>query len=72
MLRRQNHIGRATQSIWTRCNHLNKLVIAVINIPPRKMGPEISEVLVLGATDLQGVPIYLMPEREVALGSQIF
>lgn len=52
---------------------LGRLVIAVVNFPPKKMGPEVSEVLILGvnAPDGSGV-IHLQPESEVALGSRVY
>lgn len=47
------------------------LVVAVVNFPPRRIGPVSSEVLVLGALDdAQGV-ILLRPDRDVAVGSRI-
>jgi tRNA-binding protein len=47
------------------------LVVAVVNFPPRQVGPVRSEVLVLGALDdAQGV-ILLRPDREVELGDRI-
>jgi tRNA-binding protein len=47
------------------------LVVAVVNFPPKQIGPVRSEVLVLGAmSDEQGV-ILLRPDREVALGDRI-
>ena len=48
-----------------------RLVVAVVNFPPKQIGPVRSEVLVLGAlSDEQGV-ILLRPDREVALGDRI-
>jgi tRNA-binding protein len=47
------------------------LVVAVVNFPPKQIGPVRSEVLVLGAmSEEQGV-ILLRPDREVALGDRI-
>ena len=46
-------------------------VAAVVNFPPRQIGPFMSEVLVLGAlSDEHGV-VLLAPDREVALGDRI-
>lgn len=48
-----------------------RLVVAVVNFPPRRIGPFSSEVLVLGAlTERQGV-VLLGPDREVELGARI-
>jgi tRNA-binding protein len=47
------------------------LVVAVVNFPPRRIGPFSSEVLVLGALDdTQGV-VLLRPDRGAAIGSRI-
>jgi tRNA-binding protein len=47
------------------------LVVAVVNFPPKQIGPFLSECLVIGAVDpTQGV-ILLRPDREVALGDRI-
>ena len=40
-------------------------VIAVVNFPPKRIGPVVSEVLVLGAYDAQGDVILLAPDRPV-------
>ncbi|CAN5408287.1 tRNA-binding protein [soil metagenome] len=47
------------------------LVVAVVNFPPRQIGPVRSEVLVLGAlNDSEGV-ILLRPDREAEPGDRI-
>lgn len=51
---------------------LGKQVIGVINFAPKQMGPEISEVLILGVSDPEGKTIFLEPEKDVDLGVQVF
>ncbi len=46
-------------------------VVAVVNFPPRQIGPVRSEVLVLGASDEQGDIILLAPDTDVPLGARI-
>ena len=46
-------------------------VIAVVNFPPRQIGPFLSEVLVLGAVDDAKGVILLRPDEDVALGDRI-
>jgi tRNA-binding protein len=46
-------------------------VVAVVNFPPRRIGPFLSEVLVLGATDEEGRVILVRPDHEVPLGARI-
>ena len=48
-----------------------RLVVAVVNFPPRQIGPVRSEVLCLGASDEEGRVILLAPDTEVPLGSRI-
>lgn len=49
-----------------------KLVIAVMNFPPRQIGPVLSEVLVLGVPDANGGVVLLEPSYEVPLGGRVF
>src|SRR5689334_8540038 len=48
-----------------------RLVVAVVNFPPRQIGPVRSEVLTLGASDEAGNVILLEPRSDVPLGSRI-
>lgn len=47
------------------------LVVAVVNFPPRRIGPFSSEVLVLGALDDELGVVLLRPDRDAAVGSRI-
>jgi tRNA-binding protein len=51
---------------------IGRQVLAVVNFAPRKMGPEISEVLTLGVPGEQGATIYVTPQQEVELGAALF
>src|SRR5690349_24877539 len=48
-----------------------RLVVGVVNFPPRQIGPVRSEVLVLGASDEAGNVILLRPSSDVPLGARI-
>ena len=48
-----------------------RLVVAVVNFPPRQIGPFMSEVLTVGAADKDGRIILLRPDADVPLGSRI-
>ncbi len=48
-----------------------RLVVGVVNFPPRRIGPFSSEVLVLGALDDEKGVILLRPDTDVALGDRI-
>jgi tRNA-binding protein len=47
------------------------LVTAVVNFPPKRIGPFVSEVLVLGALDPQLGVVLLRPDRDAAPGDRI-
>ena len=49
-----------------------RLVIAVLNFPPRQIGPIRSEVLVLGVPDPDGAVVLLEPRIDVPLGGRVF
>jgi tRNA-binding protein len=46
-------------------------VVAVVNFEPKRIGPFLSEVLVLGALDDKRGVVLLAPDEEVALGDRI-
>jgi tRNA-binding protein len=57
---------------YTKEDLLNRLVIAVVNFPPKQIGPFMSEVLTLGVPDAEGAVVLLAPERDVPLGGRLF
>jgi tRNA-binding protein len=57
--------------LYTCADLVGRLVVAVVNFPPRQVGPVRSEVLVLGAYDERGAVVLLAPDREVQLGASI-
>jgi tRNA-binding protein len=48
-----------------------RLVVAVVNFPPKRIGPFLSEVLVLGALDDTKGVVLLAPDAEVEPGDRI-
>jgi tRNA-binding protein len=58
-------------SEYTREQLEGRLVVAVVNFPPRQIGPFMSEVLCLGAPDADGRVILLAPDDDVPLGARI-
>ena len=50
---------------------VGRRVVAVVNFPPKQIGPFVSEVLVLGAYTDAGEVVLLRPDSEVAPGSRI-
>ena len=57
---------------YTKDELTGRLVAAVINFPPKKMGPETSEVLILGALNERSEVIFLTPESSVETGQAVF
>jgi tRNA-binding protein len=57
---------------YTREELEGRLIVAVVNFPPRQIGPVMSEVLVLGVPDDEGRVILLNPDAEVPLGGRMF
>ena len=49
-----------------------KEVICVVNFGDKKMGPEVSQVLVLGVPNAAGETVFLRPDTDVALGVTVF
>jgi tRNA-binding protein len=51
---------------------IGRLVLAVVNFPPRQIGPFMSEVLTLGVPDDAGAVVLVVPDRDVPLGGRVF
>ena len=49
-----------------------KLVVGVVNFPPRQIGPFVSEVLTLGVPDEAGAVVLIHPGKDVPLGGRLF
>ena len=67
-------VKRSSAQITDRYNPaalMGRLVVAVVNFPPKRIGPFVSEVLVLGAYGEGGEVILLRPDFEVSPGARI-
>jgi tRNA-binding protein len=56
---------------YDRAELEDTLVVAVVNFPPRQIGPFFSEVLVLGALDDERGVVLLRPDRGAEPGTRI-
>ena len=49
-----------------------RLVLAVVNLAPRRIGPFTSEVLVLGVPDESGEVVLIAPDADVPVGGRLY
>ncbi len=57
---------------YTRQELEGRLVLAVVNFPPRQIGPFMSQVLTLGVPDADGAVVLITPDKRVPLGGRLF
>ncbi len=50
----------------------DKLVLGVVNFPPRQIGQAVSEVLTLGVPDQNGECILITPDKNISLGGKLY
>jgi tRNA-binding protein len=72
-----SEIGTRRSSAQITVNHspeelVGSLVMAVVNFPPRQIGPFISEVLTLGVPDTNGDVMLIRPDRDVPVGGRLY
>ena len=51
---------------------LGKKVVGLVNIPPRQIGKNMSEFLVLGVPDAEGEAVLLSPDMDAPLGGKLY
>jgi tRNA-binding protein len=56
---------------YTPDDLIRRQVLAVVNFPPRQIGPVKSEVLTLGLSDDTGDVVLIAPERQVPNGARM-
>ena len=69
-------IGRKKSSaqittLYTLETLVGRQVIAVVNFPPRQIGPFMSEVLTLGVNDAAGAIVLVAPDQPAPDGSRL-
>jgi tRNA-binding protein len=58
--------------LYARDALIGRQVACVVNLPPRRIGPFLSEVLTLGFPDEGGRMALVVPERSVPNGERLF
>ena len=61
----------AIRDLYTKEEISNRLVVAVVNFPPKQIATHISEVLVLAGVNPDGSMRLLQPDDEVQLGARV-
>jgi tRNA-binding protein len=56
---------------YTPASLVGRQIVAVVNFPPKRIGPFSSEVLVLGLADANGDVVLLAPDRPVPNGGRM-
>ena len=69
-------IGERKSSAHIAANYrpeelVGRMVLAVVNFPPRQIGPVRSEVLTLGVADAAGAVVLIGPDVDVPLGARL-
>lgn len=60
-------------ALYTKEDLVGRLVLGVVNFPPRQVGPFVSEVLTLGVPDKDGNVILIVPDNNTAVvGGKLF
>ncbi len=59
-------------ALYSKADLHGRLVMAVVNFPPKQIGPYMSEVLTLGVPNPGGAVVLLTPERDVEVGVRMF
>jgi len=49
-----------------------RLILGVVNLPPRQIGSAVSEVLTLGVPDEDGECVLIKPDKEIKLGGKLY
>jgi tRNA-binding protein len=68
---KKSTLARVTN--YSKDQLLGKLIVGVVNLPPKKIGHETSEALLLGTPDRNGDCVLISPDSEKALvGERVY
>jgi len=66
------HSSAQLVDLYTKEELEGKLVLGVVNLEPRQMGPFVSEVLTLGVPDDNHRCILVVPNKKASLGAKLY
>ncbi len=58
-------------TLYTKADLLGRLILGVLNFPPKRIGPVLSEFLLTGFARDDGAIVLAIPERDVPLGARL-
>jgi tRNA-binding protein len=58
-------------ALYTKKDLVGRLIVGVVNFPPKQIGPMLSEFLLTGFYRADGEVVLAVPEREVPLGAKL-
>ncbi|MEX0616847.1 MAG: tRNA-binding protein [Candidatus Woykebacteria bacterium] len=58
--------------LYDKKNLEGSYILGVVNIPPKQIGPFVSECLTLGIPNKEGGVVLVRPDKEAKLGSKLF
>lgn len=64
-------IAQLTQN-YSKEELLHKLIVGLVNLPPRQIGPAVSEALTLGLPDENNHCILIAPSADMPLGGRLY
>ncbi|MCH8821197.1 tRNA-binding protein [Patescibacteria group bacterium] len=50
----------------------NTFVLGVVNLPPKQIGPTVSECLTIGVPDEEGKVVLVRPDKSAKIGGKLF
>lgn len=57
--------------LYSKEDLINKLIIGVVNFPPKQIGPFISECLITGFTQADGSVVLAVPDKNSSIGLKL-
>lgn len=57
--------------LYTKADLLGKKVVAVVNFPPKQIGPIMSECLVTGFHNVEGQVVLAVPDQDIQNGARL-